>query len=172
MSPWTKWIARMLIEVFDMFMSQRKAVKEAAKAVGMKQERVPERGDKAKEEGGGGFGSFVFGLLMGGLLGSGLALLYAPQAGEETREQLKAKAEELKQQAEKELEQARVQAEKTLAEASARVDEATEQIEGRAREMRDQAKSAADKAEAQFEEAVDTAAAKTKKTIDQAQKKI
>src|SRR5579862_1615388 len=35
--------------------------------------------------GGGGAGSFLLGLIIGGALGAVLALLYAPQSGEETR---------------------------------------------------------------------------------------
>jgi gas vesicle protein len=41
-------------------------------------------------------GDFLVGLLVGGALGAALALLYAPQAGEETRETLKKKGDELK----------------------------------------------------------------------------
>lgn len=39
---------------------------------------------------------FLVGLLIGGALGAALALLYAPQSGEETREQLKKRGEDLK----------------------------------------------------------------------------
>lgn len=37
-------------------------------------------------------------LLLGGLIGAGLALLYAPQTGEETRKRLKETADKLKEQ--------------------------------------------------------------------------
>ena len=39
---------------------------------------------------------FLVGLLIGGALGAALALLYAPQSGEETREQLKKRSEDIK----------------------------------------------------------------------------
>jgi gas vesicle protein len=39
---------------------------------------------------------FLAGLLVGALVGAALGLLFAPQAGEETREQVKAKALKLK----------------------------------------------------------------------------
>jgi gas vesicle protein len=39
---------------------------------------------------------FLVGLLIGGALGAALALLYAPQSGEETRDQLKKRSEDLK----------------------------------------------------------------------------
>ena len=43
-----------------------------------------------------GFGSFLVGFLVGGIAGAVVALLYAPQSGEETRGQIKEKAIELK----------------------------------------------------------------------------
>jgi len=46
-------------------------------------------------------GEFVIGFIVGGLIGAGLALLFAPQTGEETREMLKEKFLELKEKAEK-----------------------------------------------------------------------
>lgn len=45
-----------------------------------------------EREGGGGLGSFV----LGALVGAGLALLLAPQSGEETQEEIKAGARKLK----------------------------------------------------------------------------
>jgi gas vesicle protein len=41
-----------------------------------------------EREGGGGFGSFV----LGALVGAGLALLFAPKSGEETQEEIKTRA--------------------------------------------------------------------------------
>ncbi|MBC8184592.1 YtxH domain-containing protein [candidate division KSB1 bacterium] len=45
--------------------------------------------------------SFIKGLLFGGFIGAGLALLYAPKTGKELREELKEKSGELKSEAEK-----------------------------------------------------------------------
>ncbi len=39
--------------------------------------------------------SFIAGLLLGGIIGAGLGLLFAPQPGEKTREQLRGKVDEL-----------------------------------------------------------------------------
>jgi len=44
---------------------------------------------------------FLIGFVVGGLIGAGLGLLFAPQSGEETRELLKDKFLELKEKAEK-----------------------------------------------------------------------
>jgi gas vesicle protein len=46
-----------------------------------------------EREGGGGLGSFI----LGALVGAGLALLFAPQSGEETQEEIKARALKLKE---------------------------------------------------------------------------
>jgi gas vesicle protein len=46
-----------------------------------------------------GFGSFLAGFLIGGIAGAVVALLYAPQSGEETRGQIKDKTIELKDKA-------------------------------------------------------------------------
>ena len=45
-----------------------------------------------ERDGGGGIGSFV----LGALVGAGLALLFAPQSGEETQEEIKTRALKLK----------------------------------------------------------------------------
>jgi gas vesicle protein len=45
-----------------------------------------------EREGSGGLGSFI----LGALVGAGLALLFAPQSGEETQEEIKSKAVKLK----------------------------------------------------------------------------
>lgn len=44
---------------------------------------------------------FLIGFVVGGLIGAGIGLLFAPQSGEETREILKDKFLELKEKAEK-----------------------------------------------------------------------
>jgi len=46
----------------------------------------------------GGFGWFVFGFFLGGLIGATVALAYAPEKGEETRELLREKGIELQGQ--------------------------------------------------------------------------
>ena len=53
---------------------------------------------------------FLVGLLLGGALGAALALLYAPQSGNETREKLKQKGDEIKDKTTDSYEKARVRA--------------------------------------------------------------
>jgi len=46
-----------------------------------------------------GFGTFVLGFIVGGVIGAIVALLYAPQSGKETQEYIRAKGIELKEKA-------------------------------------------------------------------------
>lgn len=48
------------------------------------------------DEKGSSFGAFLIGLLSGAALGAGLALLFAPQSGKETREKIKDVAADVK----------------------------------------------------------------------------
>ena len=57
------------------------------------------------------FGAFVVGFLVGGLGAAVVALLYAPQSGEETRKLIKEKSIELRDQAQESLEEALAHAE-------------------------------------------------------------
>jgi gas vesicle protein len=71
------------------------------------------------------FGMFAVGILVGALTGAVIALLFAPQSGEETRAQLKEKSLELQQSAEA-----------AAAEARARADELTRQVTEYAENLR------------------------------------
>ena len=50
-----------------------------------------------KEEGGYSSGSMLLSFLLGGIVGAGLALLLAPQSGEETRQKIKGLADDVKE---------------------------------------------------------------------------
>jgi|DewCreStandDraft_4_1066084.scaffolds.fasta_scaffold211205_1 gas vesicle protein len=63
----------------------------------------------------GGGAEFFAGLVIGGLVGAALALLLAPQSGEETRAQIRDKSLEYKDWAEESIIQARQQAERQIA---------------------------------------------------------
>ncbi len=55
-------------------------------------------------------GTFLAGLILGGLVGAAVAMLMAPASGPETRRQLRDKSQELRVQAEREVEEARKRA--------------------------------------------------------------
>jgi gas vesicle protein len=61
------------------------------------------------------FLSFLIGFIMGGLIGAAVALLYAPQSGEETRAAIRDKSIELKDQASEQAAQLRDQAQVRIA---------------------------------------------------------
>ena len=63
----------------------------------------------------GGGAEFFAGLVIGGLVGAALALLLAPQSGEETRAQIRDKSLEYKDWSEERIIQARQQAERQVA---------------------------------------------------------
>lgn len=52
-------------------------------------------------------GLFLAGALVGGLVGAGVALLYAPHSGRRTRGKIRRRAEDLAEQAEEKVERAR-----------------------------------------------------------------
>jgi len=81
------------------------------------------------------FGTFLAGFVIGGLVGAAVALLYAPQSGEETRTIIKEKSIELKDKATETAEEARARAEKALEEARARADLAIQETRARAEEL-------------------------------------
>jgi gas vesicle protein len=71
----------------------------------------------------GDFGAFLAGFIIGGMVGSIIALLLAPQSGEETRTIIRDRSIELKDKAVEAAESARVKAEEAAADARARADE-------------------------------------------------
>ena len=74
------------------------------------------------------FGAFLVGFIVGGLTGAVVALLFAPQSGEETRALIKDKSIELRDKAQISAEEAMARAEAAAAEARARADEISKQL--------------------------------------------
>lgn len=70
----------------------------------------------------GEFGAFMSGFFIGGLIGAAVALLMAPQSGEETRTLIRDKGIELRDQVESTADEARVRAEKLAQEARSRAE--------------------------------------------------
>ena len=88
-----------------------------------------------EREGGGGVGSFI----LGALVGAGLALLFAPQSGEETQEEIKARALKLKDVAQDRVRDAQSTLETRLAAARENVQTRVESV----KEAVDQGRKAA-----------------------------
>ena len=71
----------------------------------------------------GDFGAFLAGFIIGGMAGAAVALLLAPQSGEETRTIIHDRSIELKDKAAEKAESARIKAEAAASDARARADE-------------------------------------------------
>ena len=74
------------------------------------------------------FGSFLVGFVIGGLTGAVVALLFAPQSGEETRTIIKEKSIELRDKAAKQAEATIAKAEALAGEAKTRGKEAIDGV--------------------------------------------
>jgi len=83
------------------------------------------------------FGAFLVGFIVGGLSGAVVALLFAPQTGEETRALIKDKSIELRDRAQQSAEEALARAEAAAAEARARADDLARQLRERGQEVVD-----------------------------------
>ena len=81
------------------------------------------------------FGTFFAGLIVGGLVGAAVALLLAPQSGEETRTLIHDKSIELKDRAVEYGQDARTRAVAALEEARVRADQALEEVRFRTDEL-------------------------------------
>jgi gas vesicle protein len=92
------------------------------------------------------FGAFLVGFVVGGLTGAVVALLFAPQSGEETRALIKDKSIELRDRATHSAEDLIARAEATAAEYRARADELTKMAREKtaefANEVRERGKGA------------------------------
>lgn len=78
---------------------------------------------------GSGIGWFLFGFLMGGLVGAAVALAFAPQSGEETRRMLREKGIELRGRAEEAYGQIRERVGELREQAEAQYGQVREQVE-------------------------------------------
>ncbi len=74
------------------------------------------------------FGAFLIGFVVGGLTGAVVALLFAPQSGEETRTYIKEKSIELRDKAAEQAELVASKAEKLAEDAKVRGKEAIEGV--------------------------------------------
>lgn len=74
------------------------------------------------------FGAFLIGFVVGGLTGAVIALLFAPQSGEETRTYIREKSIELRNRAAEQAELVASKAEQLAEEARTRSKEAIESV--------------------------------------------
>ena len=81
------------------------------------------------------FGAFLVGFIVGGLTGAVVALLFAPQSGEETRALIKDKSIELRDKAQLTAEEAYARAEAAAKEARARAEELAHEARTRAEQL-------------------------------------
>ena len=81
------------------------------------------------------FGAFLVGFVVGGLTGAVVALLFAPQSGEETRALIKDKSIELRDRASASAEEMLARAESAASEARTRAEELTREARARATEL-------------------------------------
>ena len=74
------------------------------------------------ERDGSDFGTFISGFFLGGVVGAAVALLLAPQSGEETRMMIHDKGIEIKEQVQQTAAEARTKAEKLAREAKSKAE--------------------------------------------------
>ncbi len=96
---------------------------------------------------GGSFGSFF----LGALVGAGLALLFAPQSGEETQEEIRALAQKLRLAAEERMREAQVTIENRLENVREGVESRVELVRDAVESGRAAAEEARTELEAKFE---------------------
>jgi gas vesicle protein len=92
----------------------------------------------------GDFGAFISGFVIGGLVGAAVALLLAPQSGEETRTIIRDRGIEI-----------RDQVEQTAAEARSRAEQLAEEARLRAENLQKQGQVVLEEQKSRIEKAVD-----------------
>ena len=106
------------------------------------------------------FGAFLVGFIVGGLSGAVVALLFAPQSGEETRTLIKDKSIELRDKAQISAEEAIARAEAAAADARARADELARQLrergQGMVEDVRERGKTAVESVRSKVRKADET----------------
>lgn len=114
------------------------------------------------------FGAFLVGFIVGGLSGAVVALLFAPQTGEETRAIIKDKSIELRDRAQISAEEAIARAEAAAADARARADDLARQLRERGQvvveDVRERGRTAVEDARERGKSAVDAVRSKIKRT--------
>ncbi len=114
----------------------------------------------------GDFSAFLSGFFIGGLVGAAVALLFAPQSGEETRTVIRDKSIELRDQAVSQAEEARtlameaaekarIRAEETAAQARARVDDVAKSTKDKASNLQQRGQVVLEEQRGKLEKAIE-----------------
>jgi len=118
-----------------------------------------------------GGAEFFAGLVIGGLVGAALALLLAPQSGEETRAQIRDKSLELKDRAEEGVLEARQMAQAQLAQLQEQVTHLQGQVVGlqeKGKETLEKSKQSAAEALEKGKQSASEAISRGKESVSQA----
>ncbi|MGB9639277.1 MAG: YtxH domain-containing protein [Anaerolineales bacterium] len=118
------------------------------------------------------FSAFLAGLIFGGLIGAAVALLYAPQSGEETRTIIREKSIELKDKAVDTAEDTRAKAEKALEEARIKAEKALAETRQRAEELANLTKERAIELQQRGQEVIEEQKTKLGSTIELGKKAV
>ncbi|MCS6993114.1 MAG: YtxH domain-containing protein [Anaerolineales bacterium] len=110
------------------------------------------------------FGAFLVGFIVGGLTGAVVALLFAPQSGEETRAVIKERSIELRDRAAEEAEAAWKRAEETALEARTKAEELLKQAQAQSEEITLKAREKGQELVETAKETVKKAASRVKKS--------
>ncbi len=100
-------------------------------------------------------GAFLSGFVIGGLVGAAVALILAPQSGEETRAQIRQKSIEIRDRAEDTVEDARKRAEETAAVARKRAEELARDAREKATELQEKGRLVLEEQRDRLEQAID-----------------
>lgn len=102
-------------------------------------------------------GSYISGLLFGGMVGAVAALLYAPRAGNETRAILREKGMEIKENVAESVDVTRARASLAISEMRYRAEELVDMGKERAIELQQLGRDAIEEGKARVEKAVEAA---------------
>lgn len=100
------------------------------------------------------FGAFLVGFIVGGLTGAAVSLLFAPQAGEETRAIIRDKAIELRDRASETVEEARLRAEQAWDEAKEKTNEWSQLAKEQAHELKSKGEKTLDESREKLAESI------------------
>lgn len=117
-------------------------------------------------------GAFLSGFVIGGLVGAAVALIMAPQSGEETRAQIRQRSIELRDQAYETAEETRKRAEEAAAQARARAEQLAAEARARAETLGQEVRTRADELQHRGKEVFDEQRGKLESAIEAGKKAV